>query len=75
MKDFFSENVDRAGSRQQSEAILKFVALWKLRYKVWASVGERGKKLFNEKGKEEKEVYIYIIIIHIHTCTCACSCV
>ena len=57
MKDFFSKSVVKASAAQQREAVLRFMALWRFRYKVWPAVGEKGQKKFNaERGREEREV-------------------
>ena len=57
MKDFFTQNVEKADAAQQRKAVLRFKALWKCRYKVWPAVGEMGQKKFNsEREGEERQV-------------------
>lgn len=57
MKNFFAQSVEKANTAQQRQAVLRFIALWKCRYKVWPAIGERGQKKFNsEREGEERQV-------------------
>ena len=59
MKEFFTQNVEKADAVQQRNAVLRFKALWKCRYKVWPAVGEMGQKKFNaEREGEERQVCV-----------------
>ena len=58
MKEFFAEKVESESPEKQREAVMRFMVLWKVRYKVWPAVGERGQKRFNsERAAEERQVY------------------
>lgn len=59
MREFFDRTVEKADVVQQREAVLRFITLWKCRYKVWPSVGEKGQKKFNaSRGIEERQVIL-----------------
>lgn len=57
MKEFFAKKLSDVGPYDQREAVARFIVLWKVRYKVWPAIGERGQKKFNsERVAEEKQV-------------------
>ena len=62
MKEFFAKRVENETPEKQREAVMRFMVLWKARYKVWPAIGERGQKRFNsERAAEERKVYILFI--------------
>lgn len=68
MKEFFNKTVERAGMTQQQKAVLRFMALWKCRYKVWPALGEKGQKRFNlEREGEDRQVHVHL---YISGCLC-----
>ena len=67
MKEFFTKRLESETPEKQREAVMRFMVLWKVRYKVWPAIGERGQKRFNSEriAAEERQVHA--------ACTSACS--
>ena len=59
MAEFVAKKVESESPERQREAVMRFMVLWKVRYKVWPAVGERGQKKFNSDriAAEERQVH------------------
>lgn len=54
------EKVETVSPEKKREAVMRFMVLWKVRYKVWPAIGERGQKRFNLA--EERQVSSYSLL-------------
>ena len=68
MKDFFMEKVETVSPEKKREAVMRFMVLWKVRYKVWPAIGERGQKRFNLA--EERQVSSFSPLCTTTTSVC-----
>ena len=67
MKEFFGNKVETESLEKQRESVMRFMVLWKVRYKVWPAIGERGQQRFNsERAAEERQVFPVLFLLGLH---------